>query len=900
MSIGSQVGHQEEVQTISNAVDLRQVQARANTKAWHPSRVFEPFPEEDIELSIPARFAKTVAAYPDRIALEFDSETMTFTELNNAANVIAHTLIDVLGTEPEPVAMLFDHGMEMIVALIGILKAGKFYVPLSPHDPPGRWEQLLADVEPKVIITDSNNHARLHALPDLCAKVMDYSDFALGETSADPDITITPDAYAFVLFTSGSTGTPKGVIGLHRSVLRFSMHIINQSRLCLHDRTAMLQQVSFSGSLAALYPPLFVGAIACLFDVRKDGLHMLADWFVTKEITFFIGGAIFRAMSEFLGQTSYFPALRVIYGGGGPTYRRHFELFKRITPDTCLYASSLSTTEVSGICRIWLDSEYEPEVEVIPAGYHDEDLEILLWNEDGRPVDPGEMGEIVVRTEYVSPGYWERPELTAERFPEDPDLPGRHVYRTGDLGRFREDGSLVHMGRIDHQVKVRGQRVEIGEVESHLLNMDEISECVVHTTKNDLGVELVGYVVGAQGRPDIQQLRQSLSAVLPTYAVPQKFVVMDALPRLQTGKVDYKSLPNPGRQRPELATLYSAATTELEEQLVQIWTEVLELDSVGVDDRFTDLGGDSLSAVRLLTALEELTGRRLTFGVIAEASTVRELAVKLNSVTYASGARCLVQIQIGGNRQPFFLVPAAASTSISFSQLAKYLGEDQPIYGFDPLGMDGTTEPQDSIESMARLYIQEMRQIQPHGPYYLGGRCFGARPAVEMAYQLEQEGEKVNLVVLLDSGLVRPRPKYPNLRSMNDRWRHLRKKFSPWEILYKTIQNRSRIFYRSLQSTVEEINPNSGDHLDTVFRAHVRARRNGHLKPIHARLVLIVSGEIAEKGLHLGWRQLAKGDFEEYASATWLHTTFLKDTDSLEEISHIIRQEIDAAEQISD
>jgi acyl-coenzyme A synthetase/AMP-(fatty) acid ligase len=359
----------------------------------------------------------------------------------------------------------------------------------------------------------------------------------------------------------------------------------------------------------------------------------LSDWLLQEQVTIYCSVAtVYRQFVNSLTKRKQFPQLRHIYIGGEPIYSSDIELFQRHFSRSCVFSASLGTTETGGAVRRYvIDSTTPFEGTVVPIGYPVTDMEIVLLDDDGQPQE-SEEGEIGVRSEFISPGYWRLSELTARAFLPDPEGGALRIYRTGDMGRMLPDGCLIHIGRKDAQVKIRGQRVEIGEVETALLNLPDVREAAVVVRDDSTGANrLVAYFVPTSSSgPNVSELRRRLSQTLPDSMMPSAFVKMDRLPRTPAEKVNRNSLPEPGRERPELETAFVGARTPIEEKLTEIWSSVLCIEPVGVYDRFLDLGGHSLIAGRIAARVIDAFQVTLPFRSLFEAPTIAEMAVRIS------------------------------------------------------------------------------------------------------------------------------------------------------------------------------------------------------------------------------------------------------------------------------
>jgi thioesterase domain-containing protein/acyl carrier protein len=397
----------------------------------------------------------------------------------------------------------------------------------------------------------------------------------------------------------------------------------------------------------------------------------------------------------------------------------------------------------------------------VPIGRPIGNTEVYVLDASGQPVPPGVIGELFAGGDGLARGYVGQPALTAERFVPHPfsSVPGARLYRTGDLARWRADGMLEFAGRVDAQVKVRGYRIELAEIEAALLRAPGVAEALVLVREDSPGDKrLVAYVTPTEpgSPPSVADLRASLTARLPGFMVPSAFVPLAAFPLTMHGKVDRKALPAPDAT--SALGGYVAPRTPLEEQLAQVFAEVLGVERVGTEDDFFDLGGHSLLAVRLMARIRERTGLALPVAALFQGSTVARLAALAPA---RPGTPNLARLDSGtSQRRPLFLVHGGGGALLSYAELVRHLGDERPIHGIFAPGLEGGELPPASMEALARLYVEQVREAQPQGPYLLAGWSLGAMVAYEMARQLESLGERVELLVLLDalapSGQPRP------------------------------------------------------------------------------------------------------------------------------------------------
>ena len=596
-----------------------------------PTNPFVEFKKEEVEQSIPARFEQRVVKYADRIAVKTRNHTLTYGALNKMANRLANTILTHRGEKEEPIALFLEHDAPMIAVILAVLKAGKICVPLDPSYPEARASCILGDSQAKLIVTNSKNLpvARMFAQPRQ-QLIIDIDEIDANLSVENLGLSISPDALAFILYTSGSTGQPKGVVQNHRNVIHNAMRYGNGCRISAEDRVTLLASLGTGQATPTAFSALLSGATLYPYNIREEGVAGLSSWLNTEEITVYISApTLFRQFVGTLTGDEKFPKLRMIRLGAEQVEKRDVELYKKHFSAHCTFAIFLSATEVGNLCQYFVDKETEIASDIVPVGYAVNGVEILLLNDAGKEVGFNEIGEIAVKSCYVSPGYWRRPDLTQAAFLPDPKGGDERIYRTGDLGRMRPDGCLEHLGRKDSQVKVSGYRIEIAEVETALLALDAIKEAVVVAREDRSGdQQLVAYLVPKkQPGPTVTTFQRVLRGRLPDYMIPSAFVLLDALPLTPTGKVDRRALPARLPTRPELDTPFVSPRTPLEEALAGIWAEILGLDQVGIHDNFLDLGGNSLRAIQVIPKVLNTFKVEVPLRTLLEASTVADMAV---------------------------------------------------------------------------------------------------------------------------------------------------------------------------------------------------------------------------------------------------------------------------------
>ncbi len=599
-------------------------------KCFHSTGTFVEFNKDEIEQSIPKRFEQQARKYSNRTAVVTRNQTLTYDQLNQGVDRLAGAILHQRGGRQEPIALLLEQSASAISTILGVLKAGKIYVPLDTTYPQARIEYILEDSQAPVIVTNNRNFllARKLAKHNGC-QLLNIDELDPISFVEEPDSHISPDSLAWILYTSGSTGQPKGVVQTHRNVLHDIMNYTNAFHICQADRLILLTSYSVVDTVRTMYGALLNGASLYPVDVKKDGLTHLADWLNHHQITIYRSfSTLFRHFIDTLDGDQQFPKLRLLYLCGEPVYRRDLELYKKQFSPDCIFVNGIGSTECLTYRWNLMDKKIQVNDNNVPVGYPLEDIEVLLLDDDGKEVAFNEIGEMSVRSRYLSPGYWRRPELSQVKFLSDPNGGDERIYRTGDLGLILDDGCLVHMGRKDFQVKIRGYRIEVGEIEAALLNIDNIKEAVV-ILREDRPRDryLAAYIVPSrQPALSITALRHALAEKLPGYMVPSAFIILDALPLLPNGKLDRQRLPYPDSSRPNLDTPFIVPETSVEQALAKIWAEVLNVNHVGAHDNFFDLGGHSLAATRIVSRVIKHFQVDLPLQSLFQSPTVAEMA----------------------------------------------------------------------------------------------------------------------------------------------------------------------------------------------------------------------------------------------------------------------------------
>ena len=592
-----------------------------------PDNAFSHFPKEDIEQSIYTRFERVVSRYPSHTAIKEREQAESYCSLNAKANRIAHAILANSDRGNHPVAVVVENNLATVAAILGVLKAGKIYVPLDPSYSISWSKYILEDTGAKIVLSGNNLFGLAQSWVSPSQSLLNFDFLGPDWSEENPQIDIPPRALSHILYTSGSTGHPKGVMDSHRNTLHYVMRLTNASHVSPADRITLVRAPSSSGALMNLYLALLNGSTLFPIDLKRTTLAAVAQWLRRERITILHAGAtVFRHFAQQLGEHDQFPDLRLIRLSSGQVFDTDVKLFKRCFHSTLLL-HVLSSTEANTYRIHFLSNESPVPDDALPVGYPVEDMEVLILDDRGAALPPGEIGEIAIRSAYLFPGYWRNPELTATSFVGSVDADGIRIFRTGDLGRLSAGSCLEYVGRKDFRLKIRGHSIQAEEVESALQQISGIAQAAVAAYKDSYGDDrLVAYIAGQQTPPPVGRVRESLRNTLPDYMLPSKYVFLSSLPLHPNGKVNRQELPAPGSERPDVGASMIEPSTSIEAVLATVWSEALGVNGIGIQDDFFDLGGDSIIAGRITARIERIFGWSPPLPEFYNASTVAQLA----------------------------------------------------------------------------------------------------------------------------------------------------------------------------------------------------------------------------------------------------------------------------------
>ncbi len=686
---------------------------------------------------------------PEAIAVVYDAERFSYAELNAKANQLAHYLQE-MGVVPDVlVGLCVKRSVEMVIGLLGVLKAGGAYVPIDPEYPPDRLAYMLEDANVTVLLTQEKllNQLPNHNAPTLC---LDHDWPTLSQyPTAAPVSSVSGDNLAYVIYTSGSTGKPKGAMIPHRAIANHMAWMQDMFPLVESDRVLQKTPFSFDASVWEFYAPLLAGAqlVIAKPEGQRDPSYLVQQIIEQKITVLQLVPSLLSALLDVKCFADCVSLKRVFCGGEALSgeLRRHF--FHRL-PSTRLF-NLYGPAEATIDTTVWECYQTDQRVNV-PIGRPIANIQTYVLDHNMQPVPIGIPGELYIGGAGVGRGYHHRPALTAERFIDNifSEIPDQCLYKTGDLVRYLPDGALEFLGRIDHQVKVRGMRIELGEIEAVLKQHPAVRDVVVIVWKDDRGDgRLVAYLALHQSEKNIiSEIRDFAQQQLPNYMIPSAFMVLEALPLNLSGKINRRALPTPEITRSEVIE-FVAPASPLEIMLAEIWQDILGIDQIGIDDNFFDLGGHSLLAVRLITRIEAQIGKKIPLATLFQFPTIAQLVELIDDESEAAlTSKAIVALRAQGSQPPLFCMPGNLGNVFTDLQyILKYLASDRPFYAFQ----DGADVPT-KIEDIAHYYVNQLREVQPEGPYYIAGICSGGVIAYEIAQQLQAQNQTVELLALIE------------------------------------------------------------------------------------------------------------------------------------------------------
>lgn len=815
---------------------------------------------------------KEALSHPRSVALIYENQPVTYFELIEQSNKLANYLISKGIGSNSLVAVFMERSVGLMVSILGILKAGAAYVPIDLTYPEDRINYVLEDSNAVVVITSLKARNKISFPGKQVLIAEELFELSKSFPSTASETKIKPDQLAYVIYTSGSTGKPKGVAIEHYTVVNY---ISWCNKHYFGDRSfgnfGLYSSLSFDLTVTSIFCTLSRGKTLTIFHHDSEVMDVLKDSFGKNTIVDSIKMTPAHVqLLEGLGLKTN-KILKAIVGGEELT-TRHVEILHDINPDMEI-VNEYGPTEATVGCVI---KDVKVPADALTIGKPIDNAEVFILDQNLQPLPPGIPGKIFIAGGGLARGYINRPELTDEKFliltiNGDP----MRLYDSGDIGRYRLNGDMEFLGRADNQVKIRGYRIELGEIESELSKMQEVKELTIIAREDIPGDKrIIAYIVlNKNAEPNALHFREQLVKVLPEYMVPAAFVFIEKLPLTANGKIDRKLLPSPSEVINTDQPVFEEPKTPIEQVIANIWCSVLSLAKVGRNDNFFELGGHSLLGVKMLNEVENQLGVKINLSSLFAASTIAEIARIVNREGPSKPISCLVPIQIKGTKRPLFCIHMHNGNVNRWRVMIKHLGDDQPVYAIQPLGLDINKEPHRTIEEMASHYVQVIQEVQPHGPYNLIGLCFSGMVVFEMAAQLQLKGEKVAFLSMVNNYAPPENPTMYRIKSGLNKFMKMDmgEKFS--YTVVKNINIGKKLFYKAgiltpqAENLVEEvqIDESAAEYGHDLRTIHSVALLNYHPTHVfHGNLFIFRTADPIESYYNefLGWDRLVDGKIE--------------------------------------
>ena len=682
--------------------------------------------------------------FSNKQAIKFINSEVSYQDFNNQVNQLANQLSAIGVRSGDVVGVALPRSIELVISLVAIMQCGAAYLPLDPKYPQKRLEYMLEDSMAGFLISSETNALQLETNAE--SLLIENLISNLPQYPVTPvSLKVENDANAYLLYTSGSTGKPKGVAITHKNLVNFLYSMLDQPGINENDKLLSVTTISFDIAGLELYIPLLTGATLVLAkdETAKDG-RIIMDVVKKEGITMLQATPTTWQMMLDLGWDTPLPIKALCGGEALP-----LNLAKKLIPKVNELWNMYGPTETT----IWSSvKQIRSEDNIITIGKPIANTQFYILNDQQQLMEPGKTGEIIIGGDGVAKGYWNRPDLTEEKFINNPfDQNSKtKLYRTGDLGQLLPTGELLCMGRIDQQVKIRGHRIELEEIEQALESLDGIQNALVIVKDDNIISFLISNVIDEIGKSDIDSWKQLLTKYLPAHMIPQEFDLIDDFPKTLNGKIDRNALLKQTTSQSKTAE-YTAPRSNTEIIVSEIWCKNLKKEKIDIYSDFFELGGHSIIGIKVIASIEEKIGTKLPLSILMVYPTIEKLATfidkDIEKVTWSS----LVPIRTEGTKTPLYMVHGAGHNILFFNSTAKHLDENQPVYGLQSKGLNGTDIPLDKVEDMAAHYISEIQATNPSGPYALGGYSFGGVVAYEMARQLVAQGKTVETVALIDT-----------------------------------------------------------------------------------------------------------------------------------------------------
>ncbi|MDQ0418594.1 amino acid adenylation domain-containing protein/non-ribosomal peptide synthase protein (TIGR01720 family) [Croceifilum oryzae] len=836
-------------QTLSKLVYVTEVEQHQLLVEWNDNAIAYPR-----ESTIHQLFEEQVDRTPDTVAVVDEHQQLTYRELNEKANQLAHFLQKQgVGTE-SLVGLCFQRSVEMIVSLMGIWKAGAAYVPLDPSYPESRLRYILEDTGLQVLVS---NEAVSWTPDEVKIVCLDKDREMISRESTLPPLSdVTGENVAYIIYTSGSTGNPKGVLVQHHSVINLSYGLnkeVFSYETPANLRVSLGSSIAFDASVQELQMLLYGSSVYVISnEVRSDSQQFIS--FVRKnqlDVLDMTPSLLQSLVDDGLFEDEDVHIPSKVWVGG-----------EAITPSLWEQLVKLDKTQfynVYGPTECTVDATYfriDKDSMKVTIGRPLPNIQAYVLDGNLLPVPVGVTGELYLGGAGLARGYLNRPELTDERFISHPFHEGERLYRTGDLVRYLRDGNLEYLGRIDNQVKIRGFRIELGEIEANLERHPLVKEAIVSVREDQPGDQrMVAYVVG---EGNAHEWREHLKSLVPGYMIPAHFIEVDSLPLTTNGKVDRKALNRLTIQRENTASVPMIPRDEIEYKLIQIWQDLLQIEDVYINDDFFSRGGHSLLVLKLVSKIRERFGTEMKVSALIENPTVEGIACLIRDNQGTTKSSLTVVPLQESEKQPFFSVHPFLGNVFCYIQLARHLKDHCSFYGLQNPLVEKEKVDELTLSEVVGLYIEEMKHVQPEGPYRLGGWSLGGTIAYEIATELQRRGEEVEMVVLMDTKVPSKEDYTTEETMLSYIWKHFTH-LDPTELGEEFLHQQDMLIE---QLMAEGVLPQGAD------LASLQQLANAHRKSLNVMAECTLqpySGEViyfsAEEGeeLFTDWKPLLQG-----------------------------------------